>query len=610
MLLLPGSAYAISAQWDLDPISGDWNTAANWTPMGVPNGPADIATFGLSHTTDVSISERTEVNAIVFAAGASAYTITNANLTQSSGPLFIRGMGIVNNSGTTQTFVAQAGSGLLGGGDILLSDGATAGIFFISSVPDGPFGPNGGAIAIAGHANGGYGTFINKGGTPGNFGYGGQTSIGADGSAGHGTFINEGGEGASFADGGHTDIGGHDHIATAANGTFINNEGLANGARGGSTQLIRNATADHGTFVNNGGTVSGAHGGFTELISVPAANGTFINNGGMASGAGGGVTRFENSSLDSATLIANGGTDGGEGGAIFLIDSVGGTPRVEVFGNGKLDISAISVHRLSIGSLEGDGNVFSGDKDLTVAGNDLSTTFSGVIQNGGLVNGVGASLTKIGSGTLVLSGVNTYTGDTHINHGVLKVDGSINSNTFVQHPGTLGGTGTVDANVINRGTVSPGDPVGALTVSNYTQTQYATLMIQIAGASASEFGVLNVLGTANLSSQLDPVLLNGFVPTIGETFTFLHYGAVTGTLFIFNRNIDNQPEHWVISYGPTAAILTVAPGNVSVPDQGSTFLLLTLGLLALVAYRQKCWRQWPYHRQPKGNAEAIFRARS
>src|SRR6266513_6046139 len=67
MLLLPGSAYAISAQWDLDPISGDWNTAANWTPMGVPNGPADIATFGLSHTTNISISERTEVNGVIFA---------------------------------------------------------------------------------------------------------------------------------------------------------------------------------------------------------------------------------------------------------------------------------------------------------------------------------------------------------------------------------------------------------------------------------------------------------------------------------------------------------------------------------------------------------------
>jgi hypothetical protein len=57
MLLVPTVTYAISAQWDLDPILKDWNTAANWTPDGVPNGPADIATFGLSNTTDVSISE-------------------------------------------------------------------------------------------------------------------------------------------------------------------------------------------------------------------------------------------------------------------------------------------------------------------------------------------------------------------------------------------------------------------------------------------------------------------------------------------------------------------------------------------------------------------------
>ena len=49
MFLVPSVTYAISAQWDLDPVSGDWNTADNWTPMGVPNGPADIATLGLSH---------------------------------------------------------------------------------------------------------------------------------------------------------------------------------------------------------------------------------------------------------------------------------------------------------------------------------------------------------------------------------------------------------------------------------------------------------------------------------------------------------------------------------------------------------------------------------
>ena len=116
-------------------------------------------------------------------------------------------------------------------------------------------------------------------------------------------------------------------------------------------------------------------------------------------------------------------------------------------------------------------------------------------------------------------------------------------------------------------------------------------MIQIAGANAGEFSVLNVLGIANLSGQLDPVLLNGFVPTIGQSFTFLNYGSVNGTLFMFNRNIDNLPEHWEISYFPTFAILTVAAGNVSVPDQGSTFLLLTLGLLGLVTYQRHFLRR-------------------
>jgi hypothetical protein len=66
LVLVPSVTYAINAQWDLNPISGDWNTAANWTPNGVPNGPADTATFGLSNTTDVSISENTEVNGIIF----------------------------------------------------------------------------------------------------------------------------------------------------------------------------------------------------------------------------------------------------------------------------------------------------------------------------------------------------------------------------------------------------------------------------------------------------------------------------------------------------------------------------------------------------------------
>src|SRR6266513_763519 len=102
LFVLPTLTYAISAQWDLDPISGDWNTAANWTPNGIPNGPANIATFGLSNTTDVSISADIEVNSIIFTPEATnQYRITATD----GFTLTISGAGITNASGTSQTFV-------------------------------------------------------------------------------------------------------------------------------------------------------------------------------------------------------------------------------------------------------------------------------------------------------------------------------------------------------------------------------------------------------------------------------------------------------------------------------------------------------------------------
>src|SRR5439155_17434789 len=43
--LIPTSGRAGSATWNLNPMSGDWNTAANWTPATVPNSPADTASY-------------------------------------------------------------------------------------------------------------------------------------------------------------------------------------------------------------------------------------------------------------------------------------------------------------------------------------------------------------------------------------------------------------------------------------------------------------------------------------------------------------------------------------------------------------------------------------
>jgi hypothetical protein len=112
--------------------------------------------------------------------------------------------------------------------------------------------------------------------------------------------------------------------------------------------------------------------------------------------------------------------------------------------------------------------------------------------------------------------------------------------------------------------------------------------------NTGEFGVLNVLnvlGTANLNGYLDPVLLNGFVPTLGQTFTFLNYDSFTGEFsHIKHQVFDNGLLQWSVIYEDNHAILTV---EQHVPDQGSTFLLLTLGLLGLTTFRRQLLRGQP-----------------
>ncbi len=123
--------------------------------------------------------------------------------------------------------------------------------------------------------------------------------------------------------------------------------------------------------------------------------------------SGGGSTVFGRDSFAAnATLVAKSGSNGGSGGKIFFKEyAKGGTARIELFGNGLLNIG-YNFSRLggvTVGSIEGDGQMFLGWEALTVGSNSLSTTFSGVIQDGG-------SLIKIGRGVLTLANSNTYTG--------------------------------------------------------------------------------------------------------------------------------------------------------------------------------------------------------
>jgi hypothetical protein len=61
--------------------------------------------------------------------------------------------------------------------------------------------------------------------------------------------------------------------------------------------------------------------------------------------------------------------------------------------------------------------------------------------------------------------------------------------------------------------------------------------VKMPGLNASQFSVPDALGNANVDGSLRPVLVNGFTPIIGESFTFLDYATLTGAFSGLNSGV-------------------------------------------------------------------------
>jgi hypothetical protein len=406
---------ADSATWATNPTSGDWNTAANWTPHTVPNGTSDVATFGTSNVTNV-INSNVIVNldSLVFNLSASQYTITAMD------NIAFYGTGIANGSGVMQSFVA---------GVFIFNNSATAGdmVSFIS---------NGGDFFFNNTSSAGSGTFDI---TSGNLQA--HTFFFDSSTAGDATINASASSDIDFLDsstGGNATL----NLSSAAFAVFAESndaEHMNGNCVGGAGQFSSqidfegSSSAGDGTFTAVGGSTGGEAGAFILFDSIATANSaSFIINGGM----GAGLTATQLFFMDSATaananITANGGVDGSDGGAIVFEDhATGGTASISLLGNGTLDIgNSLNAAGVMIGSLAGDGLVSLGLNTLTVGSNNQSTIFSGVIQGDG-------SLAKIGSGTLTFEGgtTNQYIADTV---GLVLVSGSIINLNFTGSPDVI-----------------------------------------------------------------------------------------------------------------------------------------------------------------------------
>ena len=147
-------SYAESATWSQNPINNSWNTAENWMPVTIPNGASDVATLGPSDVTEISIPVTVEVSSIQFMPGALSFTI-NVGDVDVINHLLISGSGIVNDSGTAQSFT----DGVVGG--------FRSSMFFTNSASAGKktfFGGEGNQFFFSDLASAGSGTFSVKSG--------------------------------------------------------------------------------------------------------------------------------------------------------------------------------------------------------------------------------------------------------------------------------------------------------------------------------------------------------------------------------------------------------------------------------------------------------------
>ena len=560
---VPQLVFAGSATWSQNPISNDWNVAKNWVPETVPDGESDVASFGPSNMREVVIASSVDVSNVHFMSDAPAFTIAVEGIGIN---LFVRSEGILNDSAVLQSLSANSQSA------IFFFDHAKAGLMTAYLALGGLFIFEDSSSGDAASFDVGTGTSV------------GEAEFSDSSTAANSTIYLHDRANVFFGD-----------TATAAS-AVISTASLADvdfgtsSSAGNATITVcddcsagftQSATADQSYITASGAGSSAEPGGSITLADeTTAGEATFVLEGGSAPDAPGAeMTFFESATAGNATIMINGGVNGGGGAGLFFSgSSSGGTARLTISGNGQMDLSGHGRRLLTIGSLEGDGLVYLGARSLAVGSNNLSTTFSGVIQDGGSSGGSSGAISKVGAGTLTLSGVNTYTGGTTVSAGILNVANRTGSATGTGavnvNAGTLGGSGII----AGASTIGTGSSVGAFLTPAVGTNKQATLSIQSALTFNSDATYTCTFKAKKNRAKTDKVIANG-VTINGATLNLV--GQSQGSLkrglrLTLISNTSANPISGTFSNLPDDGIVTINGNNFQASYDGGDGNDLTL----------------------------------
>jgi autotransporter-associated beta strand protein len=270
---------------------------------------------------------------------------------------------------------------------------------------------------------------------------------------------------------------------------------------------------------------------FSGSTSNTYAGSTLVNAGTLV------LSKTVTSKAVPGALIIGDGLGGADADKVQVLDEaqIGNSAAVTINSSGLLQIN-LTFEEI-IGSLAGSGHL-----DLSMVGSRIDTGGNGdsTLFSGG-ITGVGRLL-KEGNGTMTLSGNNTYTGYTHVDGGILLVNGSQPSSPVTVYSlATLGGLGTVGT-ITSDGTVSPGTSPGTLTSSNVVLSATSIFAVELTGTGSDQ---LNVRGANNLGGATLQLTTSGLSPTEGQTFTILNNDSADPIVGIF----AGLPEGGIVSAG-------------------------------------------------------------